>query len=251
MPMQPGPHPTVIVHPGHRQVAAELRPLLAALAAEGYLAVAVDYLRLIHDEYTATMFPWRKPDDSRRVLALILNNPLVDRERVATLGFSLGGAHSLILAANNPEIRTVIAYYPMTDFPGWVAQRKQNLFWQMVFSVMRWEYNAESAQHNDSSHQRLLAGYSAINHIDEIQAPVLLIHGDKDAIAPLQHSRRLQRALSQHGTNSQLLVLPDADHGFNLHPSAQTTRSWNATLEWLRQQLEPPGRMALDATMRK
>lgn len=244
MPMRPGPYPTVIVHPGSRQVATDLRPVLDALALQGYLAVAVDYLRLIHGDYTATLFPWREPHDSRRALALILDNPLVDRGRVATIGSSLGGAHSLLLAAGNPEIRAVVAYYPMTDFPGWVAERRQQLWWRMIFSVMRWEYNGESAQHNEASYQRLLARYSAINQAEQIQVPVLIIHGDQDEVAPLQDSQRLTRALNHNGTTSQLLVIHNAAHGFNLHPSAQTARSWNATLEWLGRYLTAPSQLA-------
>jgi dipeptidyl aminopeptidase/acylaminoacyl peptidase len=244
MPMRPGPYPTVIVHPGSRQVAADLRPQLDALALQGYLAVAVDYLRLIRGEYTATLFPWRERGDSQRALALILDNPLVDRGRVATLGFSLGGAHSLLLAASNPEIRAVVAYYPMTDFPGWVAERKHNIFWRMIFSVMRWEYNGESSQHSEASYQRLLARYSAINQADRIRAPVLIIHGDEDEVAPLYDSRRLTRALNHNATTSQLLVIHNAAHGFNLHPSAQTARSWEATLEWLGRYLTAPSQLA-------
>lgn len=244
MPMRPGPYPTVIVHPGSRQVAADLRPVIEALALQGYLAVAVDYLRLIHGKYTTTMFPWRERGDSRRALELILDNPLIDRGRVATIGFSLGGAHSLLLAASNPEVRTVVAYYPMTDFPGWVAERKHNIFWQMIFSLMRWDYNAESAQHNEASYQRLLTRYSAINQTEQIQVPVLIIHGDQDEVAPLQDSRRLTRALNHNGANNQLLVIHNAGHGFNLHPSAQSARSWNATLEWLGRYLTTPSQLA-------
>jgi dipeptidyl aminopeptidase/acylaminoacyl peptidase len=244
MPMRPGPHPTVIVHPGRSEVAADMIPVLDALAAEGYLAVAVDYLRLIHAEYTVTMFPWRDPTDSQQALGLILDNPLVDRGRVATLGFSLGGAHSLLLAAQNPQIRTVVAYYPMSDFPNWVAERRSNPFWGMIFSLMRWSYNAESPQNTEASHQRLLASYSAINHAGQIQVPVLVINGDKDSIAPLQHSRRLVNALS-HSSTSQLLVIRDAGHGFNLHSSAQTTRSWNATLNWLEDHLTTPKQLTI------
>jgi dipeptidyl aminopeptidase/acylaminoacyl peptidase len=250
-PMRPGPHPTVIVHPGRGEVAADMIPVLDALAAQGYLAVAVDYLRLIHAEYTATTFPWRDHRDSQQALEMILSNPLVDRERVATLGFSLGGAHSLLLAANNPTIRTVVTYYPMSDFPNWVAERRSNPLWSMLFAFMRWNYNAESARNSDASHQQLLASYSAINQVEKIRVPVLVIHGDKDGIAPLQDSRRLVRALSHNNTPSELLVIHDVGHGFNLTRSEQTTRSWNASLAWLKDHLAIPGQPTMTASTKE
>jgi len=245
MPLQRGPHPTVIVHPGLGYNAADLRGITTQLATQGYLAVAVDYQRLINGHYTSTLFPWRDPADSRLALARIMDNPFVDRERLATLGFSLGGAHSLLLAAENPQIKAVIGYYPMSDFPSWIAERQTNLLWRALFTILRWNYNAESPQHSDTKHLRLLQWYSAINHSEQLSAPVLLIHGDADEIAPLRHSQRLKRALQRQGSDSTLLVLPGTGHAFNTRPSAATERSWEATLSWLRRYLPARTNLAM------
>lgn len=232
-PIGPGPYPTIIVHPGRGQSAADLRHVVDDFACQGYLAIAVDYLRLIDGSYSSTMFPWRDNTDATRVLDMILNNPWIDRDRVATVGFSLGGAHSLLLAANNPQIKAVVAYYPMSDFVSWVEERKRHLVWRMAFAFVRNRYNAESPQSNDATHKKLLFEYSAINHAEKISAPVLIIHGDNDSIVPLHHSLQLEQALTRNGTISQLLIIDGAEHGFNLPPTSDTRRSWRTALYWL------------------
>ena len=246
MPMQPGPHPTVIVHPGRGQDSRDLREVIDELALNGYLAVAVDYQRMIRGEYKSTMFPWRNREDSRRVLHLILENPLIDDKRVATLGFSLGGAHSLLLAANNPQIKAVISYYPMTNFPDWISERERNPFWRMVFNFMQWSYNAESSLNTGENHLKLLSDYSAINHTDSIQAPVLIIHGNEDGVSPLRHSQQLMQGLERSGNvHNDLVVVVDAGHAFNSSPSEQTTRSWKRALQWLDRHLSDSTRLAM------
>ncbi len=245
-PMQSGPHPTVIVHPGRGQSASDLRGVIKDLAHHGYLAVAVDYKRMINGDYQKTMFPWRQRADSKRALEIILDSPLVDHRRVATLGFSLGGAHSLLLAANNPEIQAVIAYYPMTDFPDWISEREKNPFWRLIFNFAQWNYNAESPLHSEETHLRLLSEYSAINHTDRIRVPVLIIHGDEDGISPLHHSEQLQQELNGSGyERSSLIVVRNAGHGFNVRRSEQSELSWNSTLSWLDRHLIDTAQLGL------
>lgn len=241
MPKRPGPYPTIIVNPGHGQSAADLRPVVDDLASQGYLAVAVECLRLINGNYTSPMFPWRDRNDALQALQMILNNPWVDRERVATLGYSMGGAHSLILAAHSPLIKAVVVYYPMTDFLDWIAVRKQNFIWRLVFAYYRSSYNAESPLNDNSTHKKLLSDYSAINFSDKITVPVLIIHGNRDQTVPLRHSQRFEMALRSHGTISELMVIDKMDHAFNLSPSVETRRSWHATLNWFARYLNNPG----------
>lgn len=116
-PMGAGPWATVLVHPDGSATAAEMRGVLWGLASEGYLAVAADYRRLYQGTYQRTLFPWCDEADMRAVIELLQSQPQVDWPNLAALGFSQGGIFSLLLAAQAPEIQTVIAYYPVTDFP--------------------------------------------------------------------------------------------------------------------------------------
>lgn len=242
MPARPGPHATVVLNPGRGQEASELMPIASQLARRGYMAVALDYERRIQGSYKATLFPLREQHEANEVLQIIKANNLVDRNRIAVMGYSLGGAHAFLMASSSRDIRAVVAYYPMTDFPAWRDKKEESWIWRMVFRFVRWDYNAEAEHHNDDTHNALLQRYSAINHVNRISSPVLIIHGDKDAIAPLEHSRRLYNMIENSGrTSANLMVIEGEDHAFNFSPSAATDESWQATVSWLDRHLDDTG----------
>jgi dienelactone hydrolase len=103
-----GPFPTVIVHPEGGKVAADMKGVTRDLARRGYLAVAVDYQRLIDGEFRRNTFAWREPSDPVAALELVRAEPGVDRGRIAALGFSQGGIYSLLMAAYSPDVKAVV-----------------------------------------------------------------------------------------------------------------------------------------------
>ncbi len=44
--------------------------------------------------------------------------------------------------------------------------------------------------------------------------PTLILHGDKDKIAPIRHSKRLNKMLKKAGTEHSLIVVKKGNHGF-------------------------------------
>lgn len=44
--------------------------------------------------------------------------------------------------------------------------------------------------------------------------PTLILHGDKDKIAPIRHSKRLRKMLEKSNTENSLIVVKKGDHGF-------------------------------------
>src|SRR5690606_994445 len=59
-----------------------------------------------------------------------------------------------------------------------------------------------------------LADKSPVNLAGRIKAPVLLAAGGADDIAPIAHSRRMQRALKAAGVPVQTLYIDSEGHGF-------------------------------------
>jgi acetyl esterase/lipase len=54
---------------------------------------------------------------------------------------------------------------------------------------------------------------SPITHVTSDDAPFLIMHGDRDALVPLEQSRRLTAALEKAGVDVKLHVLEGAGHG--------------------------------------
>ena len=238
-PPGPGPFPTVIVHPPGGEVAADMKGVARDLAQRGYLAVAVDYRRLLDGKFRRNTFAWREESDPVAALERVRAQPQVDRGRIAALGFSQGGIYSLLMAAHASDIKAVVAYYPVTDFRKWFDTERSKWGFRVAFRVIEWHFRRESGAASDAEFEEMLRLASPMTYVESIRAPVLLIHGADDTSAPAEESRRLERALKGRGREVGLIVVPGAGHVFNFRQPEEARRAWDATLDWLRKYLFP------------
>jgi dipeptidyl aminopeptidase/acylaminoacyl peptidase len=233
----------VIVHPEANHEAREMRGVLHDLAREGYFAVAADYRRRRPNGlYRNGLFVWRHPDDPRRVLDLVRADPRVDPERVAGLGFSQGGVYSLLIAANTGQLEAVVAYYSLSDFETWFqeAAAAERAVRRFVFRTILLRLRKESGAREEGELREVFRRASPLRQAERIEAPVLLIHGDRDTSAPLAESLRLQARLVELGREVDLLVVEDAGHVFNFKNREQARQAWEASLGWLDRHLGRP-----------
>lgn len=233
-PVVKGPIPTIIVHSGMLQANEDMRGVIIDLANEGFLAVAIDYERQVKGDWESSTMPLREQAEIDFVMSQITQNPWVDSSNIGLLGFSLGGAHSLRLAENNPLIKAVVVYYPMTDFVGWAKSFENNLLMSFIMNQIKDSYLEESINNTTETHFDLISNYSAINFTQDIQASVLVIHGDDDDIAPLEYSRRFINSLQKTGNDSsKLMVIKNGSHGFNFKRNEKSLKSWFSSLSWM------------------
>jgi dipeptidyl aminopeptidase/acylaminoacyl peptidase len=236
-PSGPGPFPTVIVHPEGGGRAVDMKGVTRDLAQHGYLAVAVDYRRLLDGKFRRNTFAWRAESDPIAVLDVVRSQPHVDRTRIAALGFSQGGIFSLLMSAYAPEIKSVVAYYPVTNFRMWFDTERDSPGFRVAFRVIEWHFRRESGAASDAEFEEMLRLASPMTYVESLRAPVLLIHGADDTSASVEESRRLERALRDRGREVDLIVVPGAGHVFNFREPEEARRTWDATLEWLRKHL--------------
>jgi len=232
-----GPFPSVLVHADAGHTAVEMRGVVWDLASHGYLAMAADYRRWLHGEYRRNLFAWRDREDGTAALEILRSHPMVDDTRLATLGFSQGGVFSLLIAAQAPEIKAVVAYYPVTDFETWLSAHRPNPIRRLVFSIIGAHFRRQSGVKSEQEFRELLARASPLRHAESIRAAVLLVHGERDTSASIQESRRLQARLEELGRPVKLLEIPDQGHVFNFRNEASASRAWEATLAWLERHL--------------
>ncbi|WP_374472815.1 prolyl oligopeptidase family serine peptidase [Phenylobacterium sp.] len=58
----------------------------------------------------------------------------------------------------------------------------------------------------------VLASYSPALNVEQIVAPILLVHGKDDTVVPLEQSRIMAEALKKAGKPHELTILPGEDH---------------------------------------
>ncbi len=133
----------------------------------------------------------------------------VDPERIGLFGGSAGGHLALISAlagdagdpqAEDPVLRepnrvaAVAAYYPPTDLRAMVGPNAD-------FPAL--DFPSELAPR-----------VSPLLYVSADDPPTLLVHGDEDDVVPLDHSVRLEAALSGVGAEVRLVRIRGAGHGF-------------------------------------
>jgi dipeptidyl aminopeptidase/acylaminoacyl peptidase len=236
-----GPFPAVLVHPEGGKTARDMRGVVWDLAERGYVALAADYRRWWDGAWRRNVIAWRSIDDARMLLDVTRAYPEIDQARIGALGFSQGGVFSLLMAAHAPDrVRAVVAYYPVTDFPHWFARPKTGPVERFVWSRIRAWFRRESGAASEAEFETILRHASAYYVADDIRAPVLLLHGARDALAPVEESQRMADRLAAAGRTVELVVFDDGVHLFNFRQPRHAATAWTATLAWLDRWLRQP-----------
>jgi hypothetical protein len=180
----PSPRVTVIVFNGNGGNRAHRGTLAAALHRQGLQVLLFDYRGYGGNPGSPTEEGLAA--DSRAARAYLAGRPDVDVSRIVYFGESLGTAVAVDVAVEHQPAALVLRspFTSMTD-------------------VGRYHYPFLPV--------RLLLRdrFAAIDRIQRIRAPLLVIAGGQDRIVPIENSRRLYDAASAPKT---LLVVPDADH---------------------------------------
>jgi dipeptidyl aminopeptidase/acylaminoacyl peptidase len=57
--------------------------------------------------------------------------------------------------------------------------------------------------------------FSPLRQVTMVDAPTLLVHGDKDDLVPISHSENIKEAFDKSQVPCELVVIKGAAHGFN------------------------------------
>jgi dipeptidyl aminopeptidase/acylaminoacyl peptidase len=212
------PLPAIIVLHGWEQPgvsgASRVEGTARQLSEQGYVALAL------------SMRGWRpssgwddcgtkQPDDVANATEWLATLPGVKADSIGVLGFSLGGQVALLSGARSGRIKAIVAYFPITDVQRW-GDTTNN-------AGIRYFYVPLVCGTGDQN--------SPIHVAEQIHAPVLLIHGDRDTEVPTEQSLKMQEALRKANRHVELLVIGGGDHGFK---GEQDEQAWSAVTKFLR-----------------
>jgi carboxymethylenebutenolidase len=156
--------------------------------------------------------------DVSATLKWLEDQPFVDRKRLAITGFCWGGAVVWMACARFPELRAGAAWYGRLSHPAAAAF--------MGDDPRAWPLDIAPT----------------------LTAPVLGLYGGKDQGIPLTDIEAMRSALKAAGkTDSQLVVYPDAQHGFNAdyrssYNAAAATDGWTRMLAHFAANHAAPGK---------
>lgn len=146
----------------------------------------------------------RMQDDLTDATRWAIEQKIADPDRICLYGASYGGYAALMGVAREPELyRCAVGYVGVYDLEDLHRDRSWTSRWLRTWA-------GDWLGQRDS-----LARRSPTTLADRIKAPVFLAAGGNDVIAPISHSKKMERALRDAGVLVETLYFSSEGHGFH------------------------------------
>lgn len=190
-------------------------PEVQLLANRGYAVLQVDFrgstgYGKAHTQAAIGQFAGRMHDDVIDALDWAIARGCTDRDRVAIYGCSYGGYAALVGGAFTPDrFAAAISYTGMSDLTDLVRSVVPFARRSVVNSYLRYMGDPD-----DPAQEADMLARSPISRVDDITAPVLLIHGANDVRVHRRNSDRIAAALRARGAEVEYLLNEREGHWF-------------------------------------
>ena len=193
-PTEAGPHAAVLVYMEIFGINSHIRDVTERVAREGYVALAPDYFHrtgpgadLGYDDagfaegmkLLNALVADEMIGDARAAIDFLRGRSDVRGERIGCMGFCVGG-HMTYLTACETDVRAAASFYG-----GGIA-----------------------------APQGFGGAASTLSRTSAIGGKILCLFGEKDGFIPSDQADAIKAALGEHGIRHDVVVYPDADHGF-------------------------------------
>ncbi len=202
-----GPRPTVfLVHGGpESQLRPTFNPVIQYLTQRGLVVVAPNvrgssgygktYLHL--DDVELRMDSVRDLAEGAKWAAA---SGLSDRSRIAVMGQSYGGFMVLAAVTNYPELWAAgVDIYGIGNFVTFME------------NTGPWRRHLRAAEYGSLERHR--ERISPIHKVDQIVAPMMMIHGANDPRVPISETEQMIESLKQRGRTVEYVRFEDEGHG--------------------------------------
>lgn len=245
-----GPFPAIVfIHGGgwsggNRQA---YRGQIQEAARPDYVAATISYRLMKYDEAkkeTTTADPiFPAPiHDAKAAIRWVRANAekySVDPDRIGGTGASAGGHLSLLVGLTDPasglegdsgncdqssRVQAVVNVFGPTDMA--FCFEKSSVAW--IFRLFMGGTPAEAGQRYNAA--------SPITYVSQDDPPVLTLHGDQDALVPVEQARVLDEKMKAAGASHTLMVFEGQGHGFGGEDAKQAA---DATWEFFDRHLKP------------
>jgi len=245
-----GPFPAIVfIHGGgwsggNRQA---YRGQIQEAAKRGYVAATISYRLMKYDEKkketttATTIFP-AQIHDAKAAIRWVRANAKkyhVDPDRIGVTGGSAGGHLSLLVGLTDPpsglegqsgnpgqssRVQAVVNVFGPTDMV--FCYQKSSVAW--IFRLFMGGTPAEAPERYKAA--------SPITYVSKADPPVLTLHGDQDALVPVEQARKLDQMMKAVGASHTLMVFKGQGHGFG---GEAAKKAADATWKFFDEHLKP------------
>jgi len=133
-------------------------------------------------------------------------------DKIGVTGGSYGGYMTLACLTSNPEL-----YAAGVDQVG-IAN-----FYTFLKNTKPYRRALRESEYGPMSDSTFLMNISPVTHVDKIEAPLFIIHGENDPRVPVGEARQMARAISARGGVVDTLIFADEGHGIAKRPNVLVT----------------------------
>lgn len=155
-------------------------------------------------------------DDLYAAIDWLEAQDLADTERACIVGFSYGGYAALTAAFQRPDMFDCIGSFAgIADLHEMVAVGSLDTSTKRVFARTIGDID-------DSEDEEMLEAVSPVNHVNRMQAPILLIHGTQDTRVDVDQSRDFVSRAREAGIDVEYIEIEDGTHFLDEHHNRLT-----------------------------
>lgn len=144
-------------------------------------------------------------DDITDAVRWSIDQNYVDANRICIYGASYGGYAAVMSAVREPDLyRCVVTFAGIYD----LRRFKQGTDFTSLSSGRA--YFEQSIGESDD----VLKAWSPLTYLDNLKAPVFIVHGENDRRVPFDQAEALRAALKARGARLEWMSKPGEGHGF-------------------------------------
>lgn len=170
------------------------------LASHGYAVIQPQFrgsLGWTYDLWKAGDGQWglSMQDDVEDSVQHMIDKGIVDPDNVAIFGWSYGGYSAFVAAIRNNMFKCSIPGAGLTD----MSFFKRRTFGPSRLRALQFP---------------TIAGVNPLDHAEEVEMPMLIVHGDEDQVVPVEQSRMFVNKLKKYNKDFEYLEIKDLGHTF-------------------------------------
>jgi dipeptidyl aminopeptidase/acylaminoacyl peptidase len=222
-----GPWPTIIVNHAGFGTAGDFSDVALGIRDRGYLVFNPDY-RGSGQSQGQHELAKGEVDDVISAITYLKSQGLIEDDRIGMYGQSHGAGISLLAAERYPGIKAVVSEAGFSDVVGiyeHALSKSDDPLAQQYLDEMLPMVGGTPEEVPEEYEVR-----SPIHHAQDIQAAVLIIHGEQDPLLPVDQAYSMYDALKAAGKTVEIKIYPDEAHTVVLPQNRAEV--WDLMFDW-------------------
>ena len=211
-------------------------PIQQVLATHGYVVLAVNprgsstygtaFMKAVHGDWGGEDF-W----DIMAAVDDLCTRGYIDAERLGVTGYSYGGYMGAWIIGHDTRFKAAVLGAPVINLA--------SMYGTSDIGVRFTEVQIGGPRHANADK---FARHSPLSYVENVQTPVLLLHGEADNRCPIEQSEQYFVALRRLGKEAEFVRFPDCSHSMLRSAHPRMREEYLARmLDWFQTRIGPSG----------